>query len=478
MIGDMSRKNVNIKGDGVSTGLANRFKAQVLENGKVVRETDFAPNLILENGMNGLPTKLICDLFKYCAIGSDATPTFDSSGGITATASGTTVTAGTAIFSPSHVGELLVFDQTHKAVITGYTDTTHVTIGTALTVSTPTVFTMYRINQTGLVAEVKRTNNYLTGSGNCGTTYTSGTYTHQRTFDFPIETGSVTYNEVGFSDNASPGANLNTRGIFAGAPISLTSGQQLRVIYYFIVTVSPISPRNRTVSISGWPALQYSPVASTSTNLFTIVGHGFTNGMGVTLQGVTPPSPLSFGTTYYVNVNDANTFYLSATPLGGNITLTSTGAGLILFTNTDGVEQLTSEGFSAVSTTGTTTTVVSNVTALNEPSVAKYICVSTDSTAISAYPNNSPPAPSVPTGGIISMAQGSYTSGSYTILWSATFSTTQGNSSAIRKIYVSDFHGSLTVQDGLCYLFNQPQQKSNLYTLTLNVSFTWDRSFS
>lgn len=464
------------------TGLANRFMAQVIEQrpdhpdfGKVVFETPFNHNLILENGMNAIASNPICNLFTWCAIGSGTTPTEDDSGAITVTISGTAATAGTAFFGSGDVGKLLRCDTGEKAVISAFIDSTHVTLATSLTVASPTLFTMYRIAQNALATEVVRSANYLTGTGNCGTTVTGGVLTHQRTFDFPIEVSDQTYNEVGFSSTNTPGANLNTRGIFAGAPVSVLTGQQLRVIYFFVVTATPVTQRTRAITISGWPSLQHPVVADATTNLFTLVAHGFAANTQVQFIGTTAPAPLSFGTVYYVVTNTADTFSVAATSGGSTIDLTTAGTAVVLLTNTNGTEQLTSLAFSTISSTTGNTTATSS--ALNEPRGfgSKGMALVDDATpVIFGTVINITGA----TGCVQALTQDSYSTGSYTTTWRATYGTTVGNSSLIRQMFMSDgTSGNNANRDGLAYIFDQKQEKTNLFTLTAVWSFTWDRDF-
>jgi hypothetical protein len=470
-----------------STGLANRFKAQVLEGGRVVRETPWSSNLILENGMNRIATDVICNLFTHCAIGSGTTPTQDDSGAFTATTSGTTVTASGGFFTVGDVGKLLRFDTGEKSVITAYTSDTIVEVADTLGVGVGTLFTLYRIQQTGLDTEIKRTANYLTGAGNCESTYSGGVYTHRRTFDFTEETGSVSYNEVGFSHTATVAANLNMRGIFAGAPIGVVSGQQLRVIYDVLVTVTPVSPRDREVVISGWPALETPVAVDESTDLIGLVAHGFAAETKIVLTGTVAPGNLAFATPYYVVSNNADSFKLSATPRGGAIDITSNGTGVILLTNTKGVEQLTTHRVSSINTTGATTCFVSSATTLNEPhhfsfslgtATDKRMAIVTDSTNIPAFPVASPVSYTPPTGGDKALTKDSYTTGSYVVRWRATFATTAANSALIRKFFLHDLpSGGSFPQNGLTYLFNHAQEKSNLFTLTVVWKFNWDRDF-
>ena len=466
--------------NGTEQGIGNKFKAQIIERraghpdeGKVVFETDWASNLILENGMTAIATNVVTSLFTYCAIGSDSTPTEQTSGAITATTSGTACTSNTSFFDSGMVGQLIYFpDTAQSATITAYTDDQNVTLSATLVISSGLVFDIFAINQTGLGTEIKRTNNYLTGSGNCGTTYSGGVYTHQRTYDFTIESGTVVYNEVGFSSASGAGANLNMRGIFSTAPITVVAGQQLRVIYYVLVTVTPISPRSRVVPISGWPALEYPVAFSSATNLVTLVSYGFPLNTQVTFDGTLNPGGVTFGTTYYVIPNDADTFFISTTPSGGHVTVTSDGTDVVLYTNTSGNEQLSGDQFSSVATSGATAS--SGAANIGEPSAAKNMAIDTNNGAIASY-NSTQVAVTPPTGGTSALAQGSYVSGSYQSLWSCTFSAENGNSNSIWRLCTYD-PSTISIL-GLIYLFSFPQSKSNLYTLTITWSYSWNRIF-
>jgi hypothetical protein len=267
---------------------------------------------------------------------------------------------------------------------------------------------------------------------------------------------------------------LNTRGILAGAPVPVISGQQLRIIYNVIVTVGPTTPVTKSASISGWPSLQHPVVADASTDLITLVAHGFAANTAVFLQGTTPPGGLSFGTTYYVLSNTADTFKLAATPSGSAIDITSNGSGVILFTNTNGREQLIGVGLSQVDVNGNSTTL--NIFPICEPKgiANAAIGLSTDTTA---FPTWSTASASTPVYASLSVSGDTYTNGSYTRTARVTFSTIQGNSSVIRKI-ATGFGSSGSIFDGPCFFFDQNQEKTNLYTLTLVYRWTWDRNFS
>jgi hypothetical protein len=483
------------------TGLANKFKAQVIERrpghpdeGKVVYETDFAPNLILMNGMDRIATTKLCDLFLYCAIGTDSTPTSRSSGGIylnfiwdfTGPGSGITLTAASSFFTSGDIGSLIYFDSTHHGIINAVASGTQASIATPVgydpgyDIVSSTNVLIHKVTQAGLVAEVRRSNNYLTGSGNCGYSRVGDTYTHQRTYDFPVESSPISYNEVGFSHSSTVAGNLNMRGIFSGAPVTLAAGQQLRVIYYFLVTVSPTTARAKNAPVSGWPALQHSVVANASTDRITLVAHGFSANTQISFEGVTPPGGLTFHTTYYVIPYDADHFQVAATSGGGAIDITSAGSSVYLLTNTNGQESLLSEAFSCVGTDGSTAAIASGSGSLvNEPyglGTNARGWVSTDTSALPSWPSSA--AFGAYMGKALTVA--AYNSGDLALSASLTFTPSEANSDAIRKVFLSNGSPPITVGTdyGTCFLFDQPQQKSNLFSLTLSWKYTWDWLFS
>jgi hypothetical protein len=469
-------------------GMTNMFKAQVIERrpghpdeGKVVHETPLTPNLILNQGMDNVASLSVCNLFVYCAVGSGSTPTEDDSGAVLAQTSGTNCQADAAFFTAGDVGKLLRFNTGEKAIITAYIDDQNVTLDTALGVAVDTAFTMYRVAQVGLATEVKRTNNYLTGAGNCGTTRSGSTFTHQRTFDFTAEVSTQAYSEVGFSNSASAGNNLNTRGLFTGAPISVVAGQQLRVIYYFVVTLAPTSPSDAEWPITGWPAKEYPVAVDTGTDRISLTAHGFTAGTKITLEGTTPPAPLAFGTPYYVVNTAADNFQLEASPGSGAIDITTSGTSVSLFTNTEGVEQLLMNSLSTVDTNGATAaaeTVFSSPLLFNDPVSTKYCRVSELSSALPTWPSTQGSCSfATVTNGSKIMSAATYSNGSFTRTWSTTFGTTEANSTLIRRIGFSTSAAATTLFDGLTYLFDYPQEKSNLFTLTIVLRQSWDRDF-
>jgi hypothetical protein len=239
---------------GVAMGMEGVVQCKIVDSktGQVVKEFPPQKNLILNQGMDELATNNLCNLFLRCAAGSGTTPTADDSGTTTAAQSGTTVTlsGGSFVFTntATDAGKMIKWDSTEEARIVTVTDPTHAEVANSATVSAGQ-FTVYRTNQTGLTTELKRTGTYLAGAGNCETSVNAGagSASHKRTYDFTAEVGSVTYNELGFSSNASAGANLFSR-ILLGAGVSLVASQQLRVVYTLTMTFTPFT--SQTVGTS------------------------------------------------------------------------------------------------------------------------------------------------------------------------------------------------------------------------------------
>jgi len=222
------------------------------ENRIRVSEIRKGQNLILDQGLNNVMTSYAwASAFQACAVGTGTTPTYVDSGSITATASSTTVTSSSSFFTSGMTGYLIKFDSGEERYIT-FVSATTATLSSALTIGSPTLFTVYAVNQTGLDTETKRSNTYLTGSGNCGTSWTSTTSAQMRTYDFSIEGSNINYSELGWSDTTTSGNNLFSRTLIAGGTVTVLTGQGLRVVYTLTITVSS-STSTGSFLITGWP---------------------------------------------------------------------------------------------------------------------------------------------------------------------------------------------------------------------------------
>lgn len=239
-----------------------RVEAQVLDPDGTIRQKVETPNLILNQGLDGIAVRKWCDSFLYCAVGSGATAISVDSGVTTASQAGTVVTlsGGSFVFTNTvtDAGRVIRWDSLETARIVTITSPTVANVDVSQTVAAAE-FTVYNAQQVGLTTEIQRTNNYLTGAGNCGTALATNVFSHKRTFDFPTEVGSVTYREIGFSHTVTAGNNLFSR-VKLPADLVLVTGQVLRVVYTLQLTVTPYVATPKTANIVGWPV---SPATTT-----------------------------------------------------------------------------------------------------------------------------------------------------------------------------------------------------------------------
>lgn len=255
---------------------------------KVLRAFPPQKNLILNQGLANFFTVTTVGMstcFSYAVAGTNATPTQDDSGTTTASQTGTTVTLSGGSFTltdtSTDAGKLIKWDTGEVSRIVTVTSPTECEVHISQSVSAGE-FTVYRTNQSGLFTESKRTNSYVSGS--CGTDILQPHQVeHFRTFDFSVESGSVTYNEVGMSHTATVAANLWCR-VKLDTPVSLISGQQFRVVYRLRVTYAPATPRTKTAVVPDWPI---SPATNTDgaeaweTQSFNPIASGGTTGSNV-----------------------------------------------------------------------------------------------------------------------------------------------------------------------------------------------------
>lgn len=253
----MKNKTVSIN---VGQRANGKVKVLVIEDGKVLFERPWQKNLILNQGLNNVcSTRTWANSMTHCAAGSGTTPTASASGANPATGTAGTFTndtPGTFNFTTnSSVGDYIQMtsgaDAGTEVRITSVTDANNVDYTPAVNLASGE-FTVFHTSQTGLTSEIKRTSTYLTGAGNCGSSFSGVTVTLRRTFDFTVEVGAVTYNEIGISHTATVGSNLFSR-ILLSSGVNLVAGQSLRVIYDLDVSVGPTTSVPTTFAITGWP---------------------------------------------------------------------------------------------------------------------------------------------------------------------------------------------------------------------------------
>ena len=448
---------------------SGRYKVQVVNSrtGQIVEERPWAKNLILNNGLDGIALRSWADSFTYCAAGTGNTPTQLDSGATTATQSTTSVTSSANFFQNSDIGSLIRWDSGALAVITGYTSATQVTVSNSATVSAGQ-FTLYRIDQTGLFTEISRSTGYLSGAGNCGTSYVANTVKMKRTYEFDPEGSSRNYAELGFSWDNAPGQNCFSRVLIEGGAVTVQTDFQLRVIYELSVTITPNTPTSRTASITGW----LNRVASVTTNN---AGSGGTP--GTYALGVSGGNGSAFAGTYTIGgggtitaitITNPGYGYTVAPSLAfpsGSITGASATANLSAWTQ--GYECVQAYGLAQVNESGGT----AFGSSANEPSNAGLTNLSEASDVLASFGTSDGRAVSASKANTLA----TYSQGSHLIDKTTTFNVLEGNSTAIRAMSLAGGQGS----DGVAftYLFDNQQTKLDTHRLTLIWWHTWGRTF-
>jgi hypothetical protein len=287
------------------TNMGGRFRCFVVDakTKRVLKSTPWQSNLILDSGLDRLATEQIGAQMLYAVAGTGNTPTKDLADG-TYSQAGTTVTrvTGTRDFTSGDVGKLIKWTTGEEAKITAFTNATTVTVNKTQTVAAAAIVCLYRVNQTGLVAEVKRTNTYPEFTDpDDGLTARAVTVDKPTTtikfknhYDFTAEVANVNYTEVGVSSQSGAGANIFSRMLLAGA-VSVEEGQQLRLKYELTVKIygGLVSEQpTLTGGITGWPRpYNVSGIVSTGSN-FTVTlteNHHYLAGGKFNLVGVKKP---------------------------------------------------------------------------------------------------------------------------------------------------------------------------------------------
>lgn len=297
---------------------------------KVIRQLPWQKNMITNYGMNIYPTGTYdrgwTNGFNYACAGTGLTPTTDDSGVTQATQAGTTVTLSGGAFTftdtATDAGKVIKWDTTEEAMIVTVTSPTQVEVN--VTQAVPAAeFTVYRTNQSAMATDVKRTASYVTGVGNCGTTFvTPASVLLRRTYDFTAEAGPVTYREIGLSHSSTVGSATLFSRIFLAVPLSLIAGQQLRLQYELGLSYTPATPQARTAPITNWPV---APIANQDgfEGIETTGGFYFINTSGNFDAGVGMPVGEAAGTQYLVLYNVD--YALQPVPATGYILNTGTG---------------------------------------------------------------------------------------------------------------------------------------------------------
>lgn len=244
----------------INAAARGRAVVQVLNADGAVDQEVAANNLILSVGIEGLKTRSWAASMENCVLGTGTTATSEAGGTSTADQNGQAITLPVSTgftFNAdlvSDVGKIIKWASGQRARIISVESTTTATayVGHSQTVPAG-AFTVYAAQQTiSDFTEVRRDATLHTAGSGCGTSIVGNVVTHKRTFDFPAEVGSVTYNEIGLSHSSAPGGELFSR-IKLATGLSVVALQSVRVVYTLDLTIDPDTSVGKAADITGWP---------------------------------------------------------------------------------------------------------------------------------------------------------------------------------------------------------------------------------
>jgi hypothetical protein len=180
-------------------------------------------------------------------LGTGTTPTVYDSGEITASASGTALTASSSFFTSGMVGMVIQWDGGAKAYIQSVTDGTNAVLATSVTASG--VFAVHAVNRTGLANPVATQTEKYTDR----VTRSSGVSKRTMSWVFAIESVNRNYTEGGIFCNWD-GSGYNTAlslFLLTGGTVTILIGQQATLVYEFSASV------NTSAVTATWPMSEY-----------------------------------------------------------------------------------------------------------------------------------------------------------------------------------------------------------------------------
>lgn len=207
-----------------------RTEIRDVKSGLTVHASPWKHNLVQDNGLNALSNALgLADFFATCKISAVKTPNQFSSGAVTFTQSGTTITASAGFFTSAMTGAILKYGSGSGGAETYITfvNTTTVTASVSMTVASPTAGTVWMVQQTALDATGLRSSNTYDSAGN-STVLTTNQAVMQRTFKFPVSGSTYNVNQIGYVADGVGGAMVY--GSFPLATTDVISPSQFYVV--------------------------------------------------------------------------------------------------------------------------------------------------------------------------------------------------------------------------------------------------------
>lgn len=415
-------------------GFAGAYRVQVVDAStkEVVQDHGWNKNMITNTGMDYIASNNLGNLSYYACIGTGNRPNcldFTYTGiaqsgstiGLVAVGEIGSFTATTASYTAVQVGDE-IYDQDFSMSTVLAVAPTLLTVDSNNYYTDPKAFSVWKVSQTKLQAEIHRTSNFYPGSSsavgfNCGTIFSGSTMFYRRTWDFPTETQTQSINEVGVSPSSTANGNVFSR-VLLPYTITLSPGQLMRLTYELTCSYNNVTASFGTASITQWP------VAPSTTTYYTASVQNWL------VSYVTTSGGTSIWSTYQASLEPA-----VGGPDYGNY-------------GTNGCAFFGSE---------------------NSESVANFPNAVTRNQNVAITNNATPEA---------------YTAGTYTRTKVGTFDIYSLNSSNIRSLgfgcYQQYQYGNLSQpynngSQGYVMVFDQPQTKLNTQTLTLRWRWNWGR---
>ena len=228
--------------------VAEHAEALAAGPSREVYSSGFKPNLLTDVGMDWVCGKATSiNFFDAAKLGTGTTPTVYDSEEITASASGTALTASSSFFTSGMVGMVIQWDGGAKAYIQSVTDGTNAVLATSVTASG--AFAVHAVNRTGLANPVAEQTTKYTDV----ITRASGVSKRTMSWVFDIETVNRNYTEGGIFCNWD-GSGYNTAlslFLLTGGTVTILIGQQATLVYEFSASV------NTGVVTTTWPMSEY-----------------------------------------------------------------------------------------------------------------------------------------------------------------------------------------------------------------------------
>ena len=425
--------NTNYEG-GINIGLSGKYRLQVVdaETSAIVSDYGWHKNLILNNGMDAMGNPngpLLASLSSWGVSGTGSRPNYITSSTSTITQSGAFIgltnytgltsftqsvtTNGTASYTSSvEVGDLIVDQSLSQSTVVGVSGSILYVTCSSLTYTTPKTFTIWKTSQYGLQGESQRSANYLPGSSSL-VGWNCGTVFSGSTVTYRRTFNFAT--EVASQSYNEVGCswNGNTNG-----------GMFSRIVLPQTVVVAPNQLLRMTYDLQTSFGPFYSVYKTASITGWPVLPATDTSGTE-SLQNLIPS---------LVDINGNVGGYQALDPVGGSSTF-------CVF--------------------------ASNV---NSP---LYTGSANTQSAVYRLGDFSSP--------YNGLFYGPYVNGTYTTVKYGTLSIYQATSSQLYSIGFGIYQQyGPQPYDGtgqaMTFVFNQPQTKTNLQTLTLGWRWTWSRT--